>query len=350
MESRGNRIGRALTVALATALGACGGVGETETGPEADEVAWTERAPLPEARTEVSVTTDGERILLFGGFGAPSESGRRPPALRALWAYDPGADAWSAIDSIPEGLNHSRGVVLDGKLYVIGGYRENTFTPTGAVRIYDLERGEWSEGTPMPTPRGAAALAVMDGKIHSIGGTVAEGAEPPSGQGVEVASDGSVNVHEVYDPATDSWSGAPPMPTPRNHHGAVAVGGRIHVVAGRAEGDFRLRTHEVYHASEDRWSSASPVPTGRSGIGIAELDGKVYVFGGEDDDTERTFDAAERYDPETGEWERLAPMPTARHGLGAATLDGAIHVVSGGPEMGFAYGAANERLTVEREP
>lgn len=345
MRKRGTGVlaGGVLLVAAA-----CGGVpGGNDAAAPAGDVSWAERAPLPEARTEVSVTTDGSRVLLFGGFGRPAAEGERPPALRALWAYDPGADAWTALDTIPRGLNHSRGVVLDGKLYVVGGYRENTFTPTGAVRIFDLETREWSQGSPMPTPRGAAALAVVDGKIHSIGGTVADTAQPPAGEGVEVASDGSVNVHEVYDPETDSWSGRPPMPTPRNHHAAVALGTRIHVVAGRAEGDFRLRVHEIYDTESGSWSAGSPIPTGRSGIGIAELDGKVYVFGGEDDDERRTFDAAERYDPETGEWEVLEPMPTARHGLGAATLDGAIYVVSGGPEMGFSFGSANERLTVE---
>lgn len=348
----GRRVGLPTAAALVTsglvvAMVACGDDG---TAPPVDEASWSERAPLPEARTEVSVTTDGRRVLLFGGFGEPPGPGERPPARRTLWAYDPGADAWTALDSVPEGLNHSRGVVLDGKLYVVGGYRENTFSPTGAVRIYDLETGEWSEGAPMPTPRGALAVAVVDGRIHTFGGTIADTAEPPSGEGVRVTSDGSVNVHEVYDPAADAWSAAPPMQTPRNHHGAVALGSRIHVVAGRAEGDFRLRAHEIFDVPSGEWSSGPPVPTGRSGIGIAALDGKLYLFGGEDIDGGRTFDAAERYDPGAGSWETLAPMPTARHGLGAATVEGAIYVVSGGPDPGFAFGSANERLTADAEP
>ncbi len=355
MRSDGRRAGRGILAAgLAALVAACGaaGDGESPDAPSEDGASWTEVAPLPDARTEVSVTTDGRRILLFGGFGPPSASGdgEGPTSPRALRAYDPAEDAWTALDSIPEGLNHSRGTVLDGKLYVVGGYREATFTPTGAVRIYDLETGQWSEGASMPTPRGALAVAVVDGRIHTFGGTVAEGSESPEGEGVEVASDGSVNVHEVYDPASDTWSSAPPMPTPRNHHAAVTLGSRVHVVAGRAEGDYRLRVHEIYDPASGTWSDGPPIPTGRSGIGIADLDGKAYVFGGEDIDGGRTFDAAERYDPAAGAWETLPPMPTARHGLGAATVDGAVYVVSGGPEPGFSYGTANERLEVEPRP
>ena len=32
----------------------------------------------------------------------------------------------------------------------------------------------WRDGTPMPTPRGALAVAVVDGKINAIGGHVAD--------------------------------------------------------------------------------------------------------------------------------------------------------------------------------
>lgn len=43
----------------------------------------------------------------------------------------------------------------------------------------------------------------------------------------------------------------------------------------------------------------------------------------------------------------MIPVPEAtvnRHGFGAAPLGGAIYVVSGGPDAGFHFGTANERL------
>jgi hypothetical protein len=46
------------------------------------------------------------------------------------------------------------------------------------------------------------------------------------------ATTGTFNQVEAYDPATDSWSTYAPMPTARHGLGAIAVDGRIYVIAG----------------------------------------------------------------------------------------------------------------------
>lgn len=325
LQARRSILGAAF-FALAVASGASAASDEV---PQASGE-WTQRAPLPEERTEVSAATDGERIYLLGGF--MREGDDRTSAPRTVYAYDPAEDEWSDVTELPEGVNHAGLVALDGRLYLVGGYRENTFEPTDALRILDPQTGEWQDGAPLPTARGALAVAVVDGRIHAIGGTVA-GRE-------------SVGTHEVYDPADDSWATLAPMPTPRNHHGAAVVGGRIHVPAGRVGDEFRLTVHEVYDPETDSWSEAAPLPTGRSGVAVVALDGRVYVFGGETfGDERRTFDEAERYDPAADRWEALPPMPTARHGLGGAAVGDSVYVIAGGPEPGFAFSAVNERLT-----
>jgi N-acetylneuraminic acid mutarotase len=287
---------------------------------------------LPESLTEVSVTTDGMRIYLAGGF---KQDGGKAEAPRTLFVYHPEEDRWEQQGEIPRGVNHAGFVHLQGKLYLIGGYRENTFEPIPDVHIYDLETRSWRAGTPMPTPRGALVLAVVDGRIHAIGGTQ--------------TGHGSVATHEVYDPTRDSWSSAAAMPTARDHHGAAVFDGKIHVVAGRAGQDFTKTVHEVYDPATDRWRKAAPLPTGRSGVAAVLHDGWIYVFGGEAfGAVSKTFDEAERYDPGANRWEMLPPMPTARHGLGAASVGRHIYVISGGPQPGFAFSDANERLTVNR--
>ena len=305
---------------------------------------WESRAPVPEARTEVSVATDGSLIYLIGGFRAEAEGS--PSAPRAMFAYDPSADRWTVAGEIPQGVNHAGFAAVGGKLYIVGGFGENTFSPTGAVRIYDPAAGTWRDGATMLTPRGALAVAVVDGKIHAIGGNAPRGAGLPPHEHGAPQADNSVGTHEVYDPDADAWTRLAPMPTPRNHLGAAVVAGRIHVVGGRAPGDMELATHEIYDPAANSWTAGPPVPTGRSGIAVVAHGQRVYVFGGETVRTlrSRTFDDAERFDPATSRWERLPPMPTARHGLGAASFGEAIHVLGGGPQPGFAFGAANERL------
>jgi N-acetylneuraminic acid mutarotase len=299
---------------------------------------------VPEARTEVSVTADDSLIYLLGGFGV--EPGGSPSAPRTMFRYDPAADRWTAIGKIPEGVNHAGLAAVAGKLYIVGGFRGTSFSPGGAVHIYDPATGSWRDGAPMPTPRGALALAVLDGKIHAIGGNAAGGADLTPQQHGTPRSDHSVGTHEVYDPASDTWTRLAPMPTSRNHLGAAVVAGKIHVVGGRVPGNMELTTHEIYDRETGRWASGPPLPTGRSGIAVVAHGERVYVFGGETVRAlaSKTFDEGERFDPVTERWERLPPMPTARHGLGAASLGGAIHVLSGGPKPGFAFGTANERV------
>ncbi|NIO40345.1 MAG: hypothetical protein GTO41_09190, partial [Burkholderiales bacterium] len=56
--------------------------------------------------------------------------------------------------------------------------------------------------------RGALAAAVVNGRIHAVGGT---------GPGRR-----NTSAHEVYDPGTDSWTQRAPLPTTRDHLAAAA--------------------------------------------------------------------------------------------------------------------------------
>ena len=112
---------------------------------------WESRAPVPNARTEVSVAADDSLIYLIGGYGRGE--GRRPSAPRAMLAYYPASDRWTALGEIPEGLNHSS-LAAVGSFYIVGGFRESSGSATGAVPIYDPVQRTWSDGAPMPTPRG----------------------------------------------------------------------------------------------------------------------------------------------------------------------------------------------------
>jgi N-acetylneuraminic acid mutarotase len=322
-------------------LAACGSsAGSDGTIP----ARWESRAPAPDARTEVSVASDDSLIYLVGGYGRGE--GRRPSAPREMLVYDPAADRWTTAGEIPEGLNHASLAAVGGKLYIIGGFQETGRSATGAVRIYDPAQRTWRDGAPMPTPRGALAVAVLDGKIHAVGGNAARGMDLEPHDHGSAAEDRSVGTHEVYDPALDTWTRLEPMLTARNHLGAAAIAGKIHVVGGRVPGNMELTTHEIYDPSMDMWEAGAPMPTGRSGIAVVAHRGRLYVFGGETVRrwSSRTFDEAERFDPATGRWDVLPPMPTARHGLGAAPLGEAIYVLSGGSKARLTLGAANERL------
>jgi N-acetylneuraminic acid mutarotase len=87
----------------------------------------------------------------------------------------------------------------------------------------------------------------------------------------------------------------------------------------------------VYDPNTNSWTAAPPLPTGRSGIGAAVLAGRIHVLGGEAD---HTLAENEAYDPTSDGWFSFAPLPTPRHGLGVVSVGDAIYVLAGGPQPG----------------
>jgi len=105
-------------------------------------------------------------------------------------------------------LDHIAGAAVGGRLYAVGGY--GGAGPTDAAYSYDPATDRWSAAAPLPSPRAAATAAVLDGRLHVVGG---------KGPG------GDTGEHDVLDPATGRWSTAAPMPTARDHAAAAVVAG-----------------------------------------------------------------------------------------------------------------------------
>ena len=140
---------------------------------------------------------------------------------------------------------------------------------------------------PLPTACGSVACVVVGGMLHGIGGAI----------GDTSATKKSVDWHLVYDPKTDRWERRAPMPTGRDHVGALAVGNLIHVIGGRVD-SFHTNSnlHHIYDPARDVWEARNPLPTARSGHGAVYYRGKIFVMGGEG--TNRVYGQNEAYDPE----------------------------------------------------
>jgi hypothetical protein len=114
---------------------------------------------------------------------------------------------------------------------------------------------------------------------------------------------------------------------------AVTVDGKIHLVGGRfGANEDMTGLHDIYDPGTDSWSSAPPLPTPRGGGAGTLFQDMIVFLGGEDD--KRTYDETEGFDLRTNRWIRLAPMPTGRHGFGVAALGKYLYVASGAKGRG----------------
>ena len=300
---------RSWTLLQFTAL--CAVLVATTTAAQA-QGSWSMKEPLPARLNEVSVAAVGGKIHVLGG----SVLGVTGPYHQE---YDPATDKWRARAPVPRSLDHMGSAVLNGKIYLIGGFVGGGVHKDGqnAVSEYDPATDTWRIVAPMKAGRGSVGVAVLDGKLHAIGGRSPDNA-------VVVAT------HEVYDPAANTWKDLAPLPTARDHAAAVAAEGKIYFAGGRT-GPSTSPTAllDIYDPKTNTWTSGPPMPTSRSGLMGAYYKGLFMVLGGEVPQQQRTNAENEAYDPKTNAWRKLAPMPAGRHAT-QATVAGDNVFLAGG--------------------
>jgi N-acetylneuraminic acid mutarotase len=302
-------VGLAVALALAAALGYGAASGES----------WEARSPLPEPRSEVAGTLWRGQIVVAGGFVADGGSSAR------VDLFDPERNRWARLPDLPLAVNHAMAAADGGQLYVVGGYADGR----PSRQAFVLAGTRWRKLPAMPEGRAAAGAAVARDLLYVVGGV------GPAGLAREML---------VYDARRDGWVSVA-GPTPREHLGVVALGGRIYAVGGRRAGfDTNLDLLEVFRPARGYWAELPPVPEARGGTGLATAGGLLISVGGEDPGG--SIASVYAYDRGERRWARLANMRTPRHGLAAVGRGSVVYAVGGGPEPGLSQSGANEALRV----
>jgi N-acetylneuraminic acid mutarotase len=299
--------------------------------------AWSKKAPMRHARNELQAATVNGKIYAIGGGYTEMKDGKPTDNITSgtTEEYDPGSDTWRERAPMPEGGTHNGIAVLDGKIYIAGGFAGNRHTlPQAALYSYQPATDTWRKLAPLGGQLGSISLTAVDGRIHAFGGRV-------------MGEDVTVATHEIYDPNTDKWRAAAPMPSSRDHAGIWVLDGKVHIFGGRTAGsDSSVVLHEIYDPKADKWSSAAPMPTARSSSAFAEYRGLLFFAGGECKTTGTarvTFDENEAYDPKSGKWRKLAALPSGRHGFAAASVGNTLYFLGGSTECGSG-GRLNDNL------
>ena len=298
----------------------------TETPPQGPPkpLTWSVAAPCPLARFEANgVIVDGE-LWVMGGFVSASLE-----VTRRIDIYNPTADSWRKGPDLPGAETHIAAVTLNRDIVVAGGFSGNfsfssRLPTTDAVWRWNAATATWSAGPSLPVAGAAFAWALLGTNLHLAGGLGPDG-------------NTDATVHHVWDlfgPAT--WTEATPLPGGRNHGGGAAAGGRFYAIAGRlswdeAEGD--LAEVDAFDPATNTWSSRAPILGARSEIGASTAtlaDGRILVVGGSVPGVMPSDDVL-AYDPTHDDWSTLTSLPEKRKGAVAAQFGKRLVVTTGSP-------------------
>ena len=282
---------------------------------------WQARASAPAVRQEVASAVLAGRIWVIGGLNAAGAATTR------VESYDPATDRWAAGPDLPLALHHLAAATYKGEVVVAGGFQAaSDLYSRPSDRVLALRGGSWVDLPRLRRPRGAAAAEVVGDTLYVVGGR-------DSGLLVEPT--------EAFDGT--AWQDRAPIPTPRDHLAAVSDGKALYAVGGRFLSPAATAdAFERYDPARDSWTALPPLPTARGGMGAALANGRVIVAGGED--ASHTYPQVEAFDVRAGTWSALANQPTPRHGLAVAAVGNAVYALVGGTEAGVAPSAVAEAL------
>lgn len=256
-----------------------------EYDPATDK--WTKKKNMPLATHHAAVAAYQGKLYLFGGQIQPQPGGPTQVPINNAWEYNPTADSWKALAPMPTIRTSPVAAEVGGKIYVIGGASVYPGQPVVSLgptvphspldtnEVYDPATNKWETRTTMPTARSHMAVGVVNSKIYLIGGRVGS---------ANVTTGSNTNVVEVYDPAADSWGAAGlRMPLARSGHGWATYKGKIYVAGGEIY-DLHvfatLRAVEGYDPATNTWTILPTMPTARHGVNVAAIGNRLYVIGG----------------------------------------------------------------------
>ncbi|MFI9117009.1 Kelch repeat-containing protein [Streptomyces venezuelae] len=297
------RAARLTALARSTAP-ATGNAPARDTTPPAGDILATDTAPA----------TDTPRQAARGHW---SPAGEMPFA--GFWA--PPADAAVQLP--------------DGRVLLAGG-EDGRRVPTDVTALFDPAEGTWSSAGALGTGRRLHSTTLLaDGRVLVAGGI----GEPPG-----PAPATGLDSCEVYDPATDTWTGTGRLREARFSHSATLLpDGRVLVAGGAAvrsaDSHRTLRSAEAYDPVAGTWTPVRPMTDARFGHPAVRFDdGRVLMVGGilaVGRGSHTALAHCELYDPAADGWTPTAGLATARKSHQATLLPGNAVLVTGGDMRGF---------------
>ena len=276
--------------------------------------AWQKLPDMPVEKWEPGTVVLDGKLYLFGGYTDGVVSSK------VSNVYDPRDGSWTRIQDLPSAITHMN-MVLDGR-------KGHTIAE---VWSYDIDLDRYTAAPLLPEPRGGGGLALVGRQLHYMGGVEAD-------RDTDSPDHWVLDLDEWADSSAEWWDAAP-MPTPRNQFSCVTFNGKIYAIAGQFHHDSEQLDQarvDIYDPATDSWSAGPPLSKGHSHAEGATFvhGGRIYMAGGHT----TAPGASKQVDadiimlaPGATAWEKVGELPMPLSSPAAAIIDGKFYVAGGSP-------------------
>ncbi|MEM8866600.1 MAG: hypothetical protein AAGF31_13745, partial [Planctomycetota bacterium] len=309
-----------------------------------DREAASQVAALPPAPEAVAsfgaAVTDGWLYVYSGHIGQAHDHSRDNLSKHFRRIRVDGSSEWEELP-MEQPLQGLAMVPHDEKLYRVGGLdarnasgEKEDLHSVDTFSCYNPASAEWTSLTPLPNPRSSHNAVVLDGRLYVVGGWALSGSDGGDWQ------TGAI-VYDINNPSA-GWTALPEPPFKRRALAAGHVDGLVAVLCGMTD-DADLSKQVFFYDPEQRaWSEGPEFPGDEfHGFGLSawNLDGQLYA-GGMEGVLYRLSDARDA-------WIKTDEFATRRffHQLVPDEQGGLLAVAGASPELGHT--GTIERLDLE---
>lgn len=293
---------------------------------------WVPRTPCPVVRFEGVGGVAAGKLYQFSGFYTWNPI----RAMARCEAFDPATNSWTRLADIPHAITHCGQVVDDQAaddqtFWLAGGFLgDNPGPSTTEVWKYSIKNNWWAAGPPLPDQRAGGALVRLGRELHYFGGVVRANGVYTQDYGTHWALD--LDGGSAWRTLTPDGRVLPEMPNPRNHLGGVALNGKIYAIGGQHlgyEANSAQTEVDVYDPVTNAWSIAAPMPRplGHITADVFVRNSRIVVTAGSSNSVQ-VANVIE-YDPATNSWSELRALPGARESSVAGLVGDQMVVTCG---------------------
>jgi N-acetylneuraminic acid mutarotase/regulation of enolase protein 1 (concanavalin A-like superfamily) len=134
---------------------------------------WVAQAPMPNARNHIGYAAINGIAYAVGGQHLYDESGGN---VAEVDAYDPVANQWTAVASLPMTWSsvHTTTMAVNGKIVILGGQTNGGYDGIylNNIEEYDPVANQWAAVGTLPESNEGESDAYINGELIVVGGTV----------------------------------------------------------------------------------------------------------------------------------------------------------------------------------